>query len=71
MLLSVVDLTNSFFVTSEDLKKNLSPDVKVNLHGHEIVTVDESIGEPREDVEKAIQSSSWESYAWRSDAHEP
>lgn len=64
VVLSVVDIDNSFFVTGEDLKGNLSSEVEVNLHGHKTVTLDEPIGEPREDVERAIQSATWESYVW-------
>jgi hypothetical protein len=64
VLLSIVDFDNSFFVTSEDLRRNLSPEVEVDLHGHKIVTLNEPIGEPSEDVERAIQSSTWESYVW-------
>jgi len=65
VVLAIADVTNSFFVTAEDLKRHLSVDVKVDLHGHEITTIDQPIGEPRQDVEKAIQSLSWESYAWQ------
>lgn len=65
VVLAIGDLTNSFFVTVDDLKRNLALDVKINLHTHEITTIDQPIGEPRQDVERAIQSLTWESYAWQ------
>jgi hypothetical protein len=64
VVLAIADLTNSFFVTVSDLKRNLKADVKVNLHSYEITTIDQPIGEPREDVERAIRSLTWESYVW-------
>lgn len=65
VLLATATLINSFFVTSSDLRKALeTKSVSVSLHGHQIVTLDSPVGEPREDVEEAANLTSWESYVW-------
>jgi hypothetical protein len=64
-VLATADITNSFFVTHEDLKEKLTDNILIVLHGHQISTLNEPLGEPRADVERAIASSRWESYAWQ------
>lgn len=71
LLLATANLVNCFFVTSADLKKAMTEPVKVNIHGQDIFTIDSPIGEPKEDVEKAINSIYWESYAWQLDDVKP
>nr|MDO8100090.1 hypothetical protein [Candidatus Njordarchaeota archaeon] len=65
MVLALADLVNSSAVIGADLERHLSHDVNVTLHGHEVTTIDEPIGEPRLDVEKAIGSGFWRSFAWQ------
>ena len=64
VVLATADLVNSFFVTSEDLKKKITPPVEIILERQKIITYAEPIGEPLEDVKGAIASKNWNSYAW-------
>ncbi len=64
VVLATAELKKSFFVTFEDLKRNRGSPISVNLHGNDLVTLDEPVGEPPEDVDEAIWSQEWESYAW-------
>jgi hypothetical protein len=64
VLLATAKIVNCFYITGSDLKKAIKEQVKVNLHGHEISTLDSPIGEPLEDVRLAADSDSWESYVW-------
>jgi len=45
--------------------------VQVNIHGHDLFTLDYPIGEPKEDVERAANSKYWESYVWELDDVKP
>jgi len=71
VVLVTADLITSFFVTSEDLKRKITAPVQVNLHGHDIVTCGEPIGEPLEDVNFAIAERNWRSFAWLLENVEP
>lgn len=71
VLLGTAKLVNCFYVSGADLRKAMTEPVTVNIHGHEVVTLDSPIGEPREDVEKAVGSKCWESYAWELDDIKP
>lgn len=64
VVLATAELTSSFFVTSEDLKSNVTEPVKIKIHGYDLTTADEPIGEPLEDIRSAINQRNWESYAW-------
>lgn len=63
-VLALANLTASFYVTRSDLEKNLTPPVTVDIHGHDILTADEPLGEPVEDIQNAIGNREWESFAW-------
>lgn len=65
VLLGTANLVNCFYVTASDLKKAMTNPVAINIHGHEVLTLDSPIGEPMEDVEEAVSSNYWESYVWR------
>lgn len=67
VLLATANLVNCFYVTSADLKKTVTEPVQVNIHGHNLFTLDYPIGEPKEDVESAANSKYWESYVWELD----
>jgi hypothetical protein len=64
VLLATANLTNCFYATGADLKKAMTEQIRINMHGHEIFTLDSPIGEPMEDVQQAAYSDSWESYVW-------
>jgi hypothetical protein len=64
VLLATAKIVNCFYITGTDLKKAMTEPIKINLHGHEISTLDSPIGEPLEDVRLAANSDSWESYVW-------
>ena len=64
VVLATAELVTSFFVTSKDLERIRGKPIRVNLHGKEVITLDEPIGEPSEDVDKAIRNRRWESFAW-------
>jgi hypothetical protein len=64
LLLATARLSSSFYVTGADLAKNLTTPVTVNLHGHSIVTSDQPLGEPLEDIQLAAKNAEWESFAW-------
>lgn len=64
VVLGTADLVTAFFVTSEDLKKKITSPVEITLEGQRIVTYSEPIGEPIEDVNGAIASKNWNSFAW-------
>jgi hypothetical protein len=64
VLLATANIVNCFYVTGADLKKAMKEPIKINLHGHEISTLDSPIGEPLEDVRFAAESDSWESFVW-------
>jgi hypothetical protein len=64
VVLATAELVTSFFVTSEDLKKKVTPPVEIDLKGHKIITYGEPIGEPVEDVNGAIADRNWRSFAW-------
>jgi len=42
----------------------MSTPVTLSIHGQEVTTYDSPIGEPKEDVEAAANSSTWESFVW-------
>jgi hypothetical protein len=71
VLLATANLVNCFYATGADLKKAVTDSITVNIHGHEILTLDSPIGEPKEDVEEATSSNHWESYVWELDKVEP
>lgn len=64
VLLATADLTNCFFVTASDLRKARNELVHLTIHGRDILTLDSPLGEPQEDVDLAIRSNTWESFAW-------
>ena len=64
VLLATANIVNCFYAISADLKKAMTELIKINMHGHEIYTLDSPIGEPLEDVQLAADSDSWESYVW-------
>jgi hypothetical protein len=63
-LLATAKIVNCFYATGSDLKKAMSAPVILSIHGQEVTTLDSPIGEPKEDVEAAANSSTWESYVW-------
>lgn len=63
-VLATAELVTSFYVTWNDLQRNRGQPIRLILHGNEITTLEEPIGEPPEDVDNAIQSQRWESFAW-------
>jgi len=71
ILLATANLVNCFYVTSADLSKIMTEAVQVNIHGHDLFTLDYPIGEPKEDVERAANSKYWESYVWELDDVKP
>ena len=64
VVLATAELVTTFFVTSKDLERNRGQTIRVDLHGNEVTTLDEPIGEPPQDVDRAIQNRRWESFAW-------
>jgi len=64
VLLATAKLVNCFYATGADLKKAMSEPVTLSIHGQQVATLDSPIGEPREDVEAAANSSTWESFVW-------
>lgn len=64
VVLATANLVTSFYVTANDLKSNKTEPIQVNLHGKIVTTCDKPIGEPREDIDNAIQQKGWESFAW-------
>ena len=64
VVLATAQLATSFFVTADDLKQFIGEPVKVNLHGHEVSTLGEPLGEPLEDVDAAARNSKWQSFCW-------
>ena len=71
VLLATANLVNCFYVTSADLRRVMTEPVEVNIHGHDLLTLDCPIGEPKEDVERAANSKYWESYVWELDEVKP
>ncbi len=63
VLLATADLVGCFYATAADLRKATTPPIEVSLHNHKILTVDSPIGEPKDDVVAAANSTTWESYA--------
>jgi len=63
-LLATAKVVNCFYATGADLKKAMSAQVTLSIHGQEVTTLDSPIGEPKEDVEAAASSSAWESFVW-------
>lgn len=64
VILASANLVASFFVTANDLKQFLADPVTVAMHGNEIRTLAEPIGEPLEDVRAAANDNSWQSFSW-------
>lgn len=64
VVLATAEMVTSLYVTSADLKKKTTPPFEINLEDHKIVTYGEPIGEPLEDVNRAIADNDWRSYAW-------
>src|SRR5438094_311228 len=50
VILATADLVTSFFVTANDLKQFLRDPTTITLHGNQVKTLGEPIGEPAEDV---------------------
>ena len=71
VVLATAKLTTSFFLTSSDLKSVVTEPIKQNIHGHEILLLDEPLGEPLEDVKGAIAKKNWQSNAWLLDEVKP
>jgi hypothetical protein len=71
VLLATANLVNCFYITAADLKKAMTDPVVLSIHGQEVITLDSPIGEPKEDVEQAANSSTWESYVWQLDEVKP
>jgi hypothetical protein len=67
ILLATARVVNCFYITSSDLKKAMTEPVTLEIHGHEVSTLDSPIGEPKEDVESAANSGNWESFVWELD----
>jgi hypothetical protein len=63
-LLATAKVVNCFYATGADLKKAMSAPVTLSIHGQEVATLDSPIGEPKEDVEAAANSRTWESFVW-------
>ena len=71
MFLGTAELVNCFYVTGADLKRVMTEPVALKIHGHEIATLDSPIGEPKEDVDSASNSDSWESFVWQLEEVKP
>src|SRR5437867_4910163 len=71
VLLATAKLVNCFYITAADLKRTMTEPVTLNIHGQEISTLDSPIGEPKEDVEAAANSTSWESFVWEFEEVKP
>lgn len=71
VVLATAELATSFFVTNKDLESNRGKPVMVKLHGNEIITLNEPIGEPPEDVDRAIENQEWESFVWLLESVKP
>jgi hypothetical protein len=63
-LLATAELVNTFYITRDDLNKVCKELVTFKLYGHNITTFNEPVGEPVEDVEKALNNKNWESFVW-------
>jgi hypothetical protein len=64
VVLATAELVDTFYVTSDDLKNNITEPSEITLIGQKLKTYGEPIGEPIEDVKIAIANKSWSSYAW-------
>jgi hypothetical protein len=64
VVLATAKMATSFFVTAADLKSHITNQTIVDLHGYQIQTVLEPIGEPLSEIDFAIKSSGWQRYAW-------
>ena len=71
VILAIAEIKGSFYVTNHDLKANLRGSINLNVHGYDITTADEPLGEPLEDIQSAIENKAWESYAWLLDNIKP
>ena len=65
VLLATARIDGSFLVTNNELKANFKRTARVVVHGHELVTLEEPIGEPVEDVQQAILDPDWVAYVWK------
>lgn len=64
VVLAVAKFDKTFFVSNDDLRAKAKRTAKTTIHGHELVTFAEPIGEPLEDVEVAISNPNWVAHAW-------
>lgn len=71
VVLATGRLVTSFFITSADLKAKMTDPVFTNIHGLDLPTLQEPIGEPLEDVSNAIKDPGWQQYAWLIDNVKP
>jgi hypothetical protein len=67
VVLAKAELVTSFFITSKDLALCQKDVVEISIHNKKIDTLNEPIGEPKEDVDLAIKKKNWESFAWQLD----
>lgn len=64
VVIGTAELINSFYVTNADLECSRGEPVKIELLGKKIITLDEPIGEPIEQVDQAIKNDKWEKFGW-------
>lgn len=64
VVFATANLVTSFFVTANDLKQFLTEPVTVTLHGYQVKTLGEPLGEPIEDVRAAANNDKWQSFSW-------
>lgn len=64
VILATANLVTSFYVTGNDLRKNRTDPVLVEMHGFLVETSDKPIGEPLADIDYAIKRKGWESFAF-------
>jgi len=71
VVIGTAELVNSFYVTNSDLEFSRGDPIIIKFFGKEIVTLNEPIGEPVEQVDRAIKNKNWEKFGWIFDNIKP
>lgn len=64
VVIGTAELINSFYVTNADLEFSRGEPIEIEVWGKKIITLDEPIGEPVEQVDQAISNNKWEKFGW-------
>lgn len=64
VVLATANLTNSFPVTSKELKAALGKEERVEIHQHIIKLAAAPLGEPIKDLQNAIFDEEWKRFVW-------